>query len=898
MADRVAMVDPDGLQVFGAVLNSPEIALRPLRRILAFEMRSRILATYVLAVRRMSRNAAVSRYRFDRFELHARDRRLLSEGKTVPVGPRAFDVLVALLERAGELVSKDELLERAWAGLVVEENNLQVQVSTLRKFLGAEAIATIPGRGYRFALPVSCEGSPPLSPPDDARTTASSTSNTDLPELYGRSADLAVLNDMIVANPVVTIVGPAGIGKTRLAEAAAREANDAFPDGVQWVEFAQLADPALVTITVSRALGIAVGDPDTALDLTVQALAGRRLLLVLDNCEHLLDAVDLVVSALRKNASSVHVLATSQELLRHPDEHVYRLGGLALPAEASVASARDAGATALLVARVQSLEPAFALSEANVAAVVDVCRRLDGIPLALELAAARVPLLGVQGVCERLDERFRLLTAGSRLAMRKHQTLRAALEWSYSLLSEPEQHVFDRLGVFAGGFSLEAAQKLAGDDTIDEWAVLDHLGALVNKSLVIADATNAARYRMLETTRAFALERLANRHDTPRVTRRHAEVMRALFERFWSDMVRDVPVAARFAQFAPDLDNLRAAVRWAMETDLRMAVALVGAAGASYYLDWLQVKSEGWNWCRSLKPLIDESIPPLEAARFWLACAELGTATSLEVVAQDARKAISIYRDAGDRRGLYQSCNALCYALMLAGRLDEASHAFEETRICLDASWPAWFRAMLPNMASMLFAEAEQEDKAREYILEQLALDRQSRNISGELNALGMLVDQDVRQGHAERAVDTAREIVARYQPDLGFDTALTLRNGATALMAAGYLDEAETIYRQALSSLRRNYGSGAFVLDDMALLLARRGCIDDAARVFAYAEAVYARLGRQPRLVARRNRERLLTLLSEERSPDALAKLFDEGRRLTEDEACALASRSRTGGC
>ena len=840
----------------------------------------------------MSSNTAVRHYRFDRFELRPRDRCLLDDGKPVPIATRAFDVLVMLVERAGDLVSKEELLQTAWAGLVVEENNLQVQVSTLRKLLGPQTIATVPGRGYRLATPVSSaeSGARAAAAASEPAKTEPPLSNDDASSIYGRDEDLLALRNLISAHALVTIVGPAGIGKTRVAEALARDVRDVFAEGVRVIEFAQLADPALLTVTVSRALRIAISDPDSALELTAQALAGQHVLLVLDNCEHLLDAVDRLVSDLRKHAPTVHVLVTSQELLRHPDEHVYRIGPLALPAEATAASARSAGATELFVARVQALEPRFELTDANVRAVIDICRRLDGIPLALELAAARVPLLGLEGVRERLDERFRLLTAGSRLALRKHQTLRAALEWSYSLLSEPEQRVFDRLGVFAGGFSLDEAQQLARDDAIDDWAVLDHLGALVNKSLVIAEAGTATRYRMLETARAFALERLASRHGTSHMMRRHGEVMRALFERFWSDTVRDVAVSARFAEFAPDLDNLRGAVRWAMEADLRTAVALVGAAGASYYLDWLQVKSEGWSWCRSLKPVIDDAIPPLEAARFWLACAELGTATSLDVVAHDARKAIAIYRDAADRRGLYQSCNALCYALTLAGRIDEASQAFEEMTKWLDTAWPAWFRAMLPNMASMLFAEAEQEDKAREYILEQLALDRQSRNLSGELNALGMLVDQDVRQGHAERAVETAREIVARYQPDLGFDTALTLCKSATALMAAGHLDEAETIYRQALSSLRRNYGSGAFVLDDMALLLARRGCIDDAARVSAYAEAVYARLGRQPRLVARRNRERLLALLSDERSADALAKLFEEGRRLTEDEACALA--------
>jgi tetratricopeptide (TPR) repeat protein len=522
--------------------------------------------------------------------------------------------------------------------------------------------------------------------------------------------------------------------------------------------------------------------------------------------------------------------------------------------------------------------------------VIDICLHLDGIPLAIELAAARVPLLGVEGVRERLDERFRLLTAGSRLALRKHQTLRAALDWSYSLLSEPEQRVFDRLGVFTGGFSLQAAQELAADDAIDAWAVLDHLGALVNKSLVMADAGPATRYRMLETTRAFALERLASRNETPHIVRRHAEVMRALFERYWMDVVRDVPVATRFAQFAPDLDNLRGALRWATHSDRRIAVALVGAAGAGHYLDWLQVKSEGWEWCKSLKPLIDESISPLEAARFWLACAELGTATSLDVAAQDARRAITIYRDAADRRGLYEACNSLSYTLTIAGRLDEALHACEEAKTCLDPSWPPWFRSLVANTAAMFLAEMGQEDKARENILEQLELSRQSLNSQGELTALGQIVDLELQRGHAERAVATAREIVARYRPELGFDIALTLRNCATALMAAGALDEAEAIYREALPSARRNYGTGAFVLDDIALLLARRGRIDDSARVSAYAQGVYARLGRQPRLVARRNRERLLALLSAERSRDALAQLCDEGRRLTEDQACTLA--------
>jgi pentatricopeptide repeat protein len=396
---------------------------------------------------------------------------------------------------------------------------------------------------------------------------------------------------------------------------------------------------------------------------------------------------------------------------------------------------------------------------------------------------------------------------------------------------------------------------------------------------------------MLETTRAFALECLASHGDTARVMRRHAEVVRASFERYRTSLLQGVSIAAVFAQFAPDLDNLRGALRWALETDGRVGVGLLGTAGATYYLDWMQLAAEGWRWCQAFRPFADEAAAS-DAARFWLACAELGTEVSVDESIRDADRAIAMYRDIGDQRGLYQAWNALLYSLMLAGRFDDAMRAYEQARSYRDDRWPAWFRAILPNRASMLFSEAGHEDDAREQILEQLALDRQCCSASGEMNALCLLVDLDVQIGHAERAVETARTVVASYRPDLGFDSALSLRNCATALVAAGAPDDVDGIYRDALTAARRHYGSGAFVLDDMATLLARRGRIDDAARVSAYAECVYARLGRRPRLVARRNRERLLELLSKERSPDALAKLFDEGRRLTEDEACAVATR------
>jgi predicted ATPase/DNA-binding winged helix-turn-helix (wHTH) protein len=839
-------------------------------------------------------------YRFGSFELHPDQRRLLVNGRPVALGPRAFDVLLALVERAGQLVSKNQLLDLVWPGLVVEENNLQVQISTLRKLLGPQAIATIPGRGYRWALA-----------PDDASAQAAKSESaplassvgsaalpdfpTELPALYGRSEDLAALRDLIRHRALVTVVGPAGIGKTRLAQAVAHELEDAFADGVRLVELAPLADPDLVAATMARALGIAVGDPHTALELTVQALAGQRLLLLLDNCEHLLEAVDRVVAALRKGAPTVHVLATSQELLRHPDEHVYRLGPLGLPAEVTAARAREAGAIELFAARVQALEPRFVVSEANVATVVDISRRLDGIPLAIELAAARVPLLGVEGVRDRLDERFRLLTAGSRMALRRHQTLHAALEWSYSLLSEPEQIVLDRLGVFAGGFSLEPAQQLVSDDEIDPWAVLDHLGALVDKSLVIADGGAVPRYRMLETTRAFALERLAARGETLPTLRRHAEVMLTLFERFYRDITAGGASPGELVKrLGADLDNLRGAIHWASGPDgeLGTAIALVGASGAGRgFLSNAGLQWEGWQWCKALKPRIDASILTADAARFWAACAEQGIADSVDMSAQDAQRAIALYRVAQDRMGEFLGWHARLFSLTAAGRLDDARLALVETKRLLDPSWPPRLRASYENFAGLYFYAAGQPQEARDHLVAFLDLARQLRSDSGELIALSLLADLDVASGHPDRAVELLREPISRVRASTPrYDDGMVVRNYATALMEAGHLEEAESAFRDAVPHVRRAYGSAAFVLHDAAWLLARRGQIDNAARVSTYAESVYAAMGRKPRPVALRNQERLRALLSTQRSAEALVALNNEGRALTDDQACLLA--------
>ena len=364
---------------------------------------------------------------------------------------------------------------------------------------------------------------------------------------------------------VVSIVGAAGIGKTRLALAAAVSSNCEYPDGRWWVELAPITEGAQVPNSIAGTLGTQLPSGRPPPEALAIALADRNLLLVLDNCEHVADDIAALVDLLRARAPNVRLLLTSQELLKCRDDQVYRLGALAVPASAQVEDAADFGAVALFVERAHAVDSRFRLADDNVSVVVDICRRLDGIPLAIELAAARVPLLGVHGLHARLNQMFDVLTGGARMKLRRHQTLRAALDWSHGLLSADEQAVFRRLGVFAGGFALELAQQVVSDERIDQWLVLDLLGRLIDKSLVIAQGEAEPRYRLLETTRAFALEQLAHAGESEAILRRHAQVIRELME----------VTATKFGALSPaerkravlELGNLRAAVDWTMSSD-------------------------------------------------------------------------------------------------------------------------------------------------------------------------------------------------------------------------------------------------------------------------------------------------------------------------------------------
>lgn len=530
----------------------------------------------------MNDAAARSDFTFGAHSVDRAARQLRVDGQAAKLGARAFDVLLALIDRRDRTVTKSELLDVVWPGLVVEENNLQVHIWTLRKLLGPQAISTIPGRGYRFTVVLAADANAvktaplPVSAPVSQPVEIAAT-------LFGRDDDLIALSKAVTAHRLVTLVGTSGIGKTLLAKAVAAEMKPTFADDTWIVDLAALNDGAQLAPAIARTLNVTLVAGASA-DALATALQRQRLLIVLDNCEHLLLSVATLAALLLAAAPQLHVLATSQEPLKLPSEHLYRVGTLALPAEATLATldqARHSGAVRLFEERARQADMRFTLTEANIEAVVDICTQLDGVALAIELAAARVALLGVHGVRDRLGQRLSLLSSSSRALSERHRTLRAALQWSHALLSVEQKIVFRRLGVMSGRFSLAAAQQVASDTTMDAWATLDHLGALVEKSLVAAEADSRGdmSYRMLETMRHFALECSAESGEVAATRERHLAFFLMLAEQ------AEAPLAgpqqgAWLDRLTVDRDNFLAALAWCehavngAERGLRITVAL------------------------------------------------------------------------------------------------------------------------------------------------------------------------------------------------------------------------------------------------------------------------------------------------------------------------------------
>jgi predicted ATPase/DNA-binding winged helix-turn-helix (wHTH) protein len=597
---------------------------------------------------------------FGPFRLLVARRELLAHGVPVTIGQRAFDILLLLVSRHGELVTKDELMAEVWPGIVVEENNIQVHVSALRKVLGAAGgseryLLTVAGRGYRFVAKVERES---VAPPGAAPAFASGggaggrAARNNLPQqlttLIGREPELADIKARLAAHRLVTLTGSGGVGKTRLAIEAGRGVLERYTDGVWLAELAPLADAQLVTSIVAEVLGAGLGASIAAVESLASALKHKELLLIVDNCEHVIAEAARVVEALIRNCPRVSILASSRERLAIAGESVIRVPSLPAPeagAALTAADARQFAAVRLFVERAKELGLGFALSDDNAAAVGSICRRLDGIPLAIELAVPRLKVLSAQQLAHGLDERFRLLTGGSRTALPRQQTLRALIDWSYGLLSAPEKLLLARLSVFLGSAAQTSISEIAAGGEIAPSQVGDLLLSLAEKSLVQADvAGSEPRYRLLESTRLYVGEKLA---DARRLRRRHAQHFAARFAQATAEW-ETTPTQRWIARYEADIDNLRGALEWAFGPggDVALGLDLVGSS----HVLWteLGLVLEHRRWVLAALAEVRKTTPARVRAR--LLSWQAGDVRELDDPADydEAMRAAAIYRKLGD----------------------------------------------------------------------------------------------------------------------------------------------------------------------------------------------------------------------------------------------------------
>jgi predicted ATPase/DNA-binding winged helix-turn-helix (wHTH) protein len=549
-------------------------------------------------------------FRFDDYLLHAGQRSLRHQGQSVALGSRAFDLLVALCRRPGQVVSNRELLAAAWPNRVVDEGSVRVHIASLRKTLGdgtgqRRYISNVPMRGYCMVAPVEAlrasdatGGVPtdaaapapeplPAAPPAVPARPVAGAGLSGLAHLVGRDREAAALLQELQQHRCVTLVGAGGIGKTSVALPVARRVAEAEGAELVLVELATLSQGDAVPLAIASALGVPVSDAQPLLAITRQLGAPRRVLLVLDNCEHVIDSVALAAEHILAQTTGVRILATSRESLRIQGEWVRRLESLPVPplaspdSPATLEQALQYAAVRLFVERARAAAGGFELGEDELPLLCQLCRRLDGIPLAIELAAGAVDTVGLRGLVERLGSRLGnrlvLVGRGRRTALPRHQTLRATLDWSHGLLPEAEQALLARLSIFRGLFTHAAAQAVfeRPPEVLDEG-----LAGLVAKSLVVSERSGAERvYRLLETTREYAAERLVASGEGEQVALRHAEhLLQAL--RSAPPEREPAPAAPRSPAAAAGIDDLRAAVQWAAtrEGTRALAVALVAWA--------------------------------------------------------------------------------------------------------------------------------------------------------------------------------------------------------------------------------------------------------------------------------------------------------------------------------
>jgi predicted ATPase/transcriptional regulator with XRE-family HTH domain len=726
----------------------------------------------------------------------------------------------------------------------------------------------------------------------------------ELTSFVDRENVVAEVKELLQSYGLVTVVGTGGSGKTRCAVKIAAEIFDGFGDGVWLAELAPISDPALVTSVITRTLGIQEVPNRPMLDTLLAYLTRKRLLLILDNCEHVIDEARRVAAAILHGCPGVRILATSRESFSIAGEQSYRMPSLPVPSISELLSPHEMsnyGAVQLFNDRAVSADYRFSLTGESAPYVAEICRRLDGIPLAIELAAARVKVLSPKQLAQKLDERFRVLTTGDRTALPRHQTMRALIDWSYDILTEDERRLFRGLSIFAGSFALERAAAVYGEGAMDELAVLGLLSSLVDKSLVQAeDIGSETRYRLLESTRQYARERLRDVGEEDAVTRAHARAFVALAERF-DDAYDTTPDRAWFAQVEPELENFRAALSWTLGArgDLPLGQRL---AGALYQVWMIFSPAEGQRWVQlALQHVTTHRHDAITAV---LNLAEASLASTLaehKASLRAARRALTCYSELADPRGIAAAkeligrdhvyLGEVAEGRPLLGQALEIARSLGALRLVIralvDLASACWFAGDFPQ--------------ARQHFSEALAIARTVGSDRGAAKIAINMAELEFYDGNPDAALRLADEALAVFRASGETrDVAIARCNVAAYLVVLCRYDESRAAAREALAAARdMQWSVGlAFTLQRLAAVAALRpnsgvSVIEDrrrAAHILGFVDARIVALETVREYPEQQECDKMLLVLRDALGENELSNLLAEGRNWTEDRAVAEA--------
>lgn len=785
----------------------------------------------------------LSSLRFGEFELRPAGRQLLAHGQPLKLGARAFDVLMALVERRERLVAKSELMDVVWPGLVVEENNLSVQISSLRKLLGPTWIATIPGRGYRFTA--SLLQDEPVASDVAAAPSLPGWVEDSLP-LLGRESESQRLLALVQGHRLVTLTGAGGIGKTRLARACVEAMSGHFGDGVAWVDLSLLNDGGHVLPALAQATATALPEGASTAALA-QVLCSRTMLIVFDNSEHLAAPVAECARALLAAAPRLRVLVTSQISLQIEGEQVLRLGELALPATGSApALLRASPAVMLFERRARAADSSYHLDDSGLQQAAYLCKQLDGNPLAIEMAAARAPQIGMSELAQRLGERLRLLRSDERDRPARQQSLRATLAWSHSLLTVNEQHVLQHLAICTGSFGLTALAALVpfdDDPAFDEFSALDALARLVEHALVRIESLDPPRYRLLESPRLFALEVLHRSGRRDAALRRHGLALAALALRARGD-IHNLTEQQFINRYAADSADLQAAHGRAVE---RGDAAVAAACGEA--MSAIEAACSGISLRRS-RMQAALSLLPLASDAFTRALLRNQAAPASSIAwpgvprGEAAGQRLAAWQALGDRRETYLATIDLAVEHARAGDATAAAHCADQVLALEDPIWPPALRlagAMLAADLALYLTDAETIEAARTGLQRARTLTEATGDERRLLRVRFRMAEAATAAGRWPEAIGEGRIVVMQL---LHQNRPLTLGMACANLCAAQALSGDDEAARSSASQswplLQPNAYAGV-LCNHLALLAARAGQADNAALLLGHADAWYA---------------------------------------------------------